>query len=51
MNDCEKLFEALENFDAAYIKIGSGNRYIIACTKEFSDWVDDNWEDDVDDVE
>lgn len=47
MNDFEKLFEDLENFDATYIKIGSGNRYIIACTKEFSDWVDDNWEDDV----
>lgn len=50
MNDMKKLFEALENFDAAYIKVGSGNRYIIVCTKEFSDWVDNNW-DDEDDVE
>lgn len=46
MNDIHELFKALEEFDAAYIKVGTGDRYIIVCTKEFSDWVDENWDPD-----
>lgn len=39
-----KLFEALDGLDAAYISIECGEHCIIIGTKEFSDWVDENYD-------
>lgn len=39
-----KLLEVLDGSDAAYISIKGGEHCIIIGTKEFSDWVDENYD-------
>lgn len=39
-----KLLEVLDGSGAAYISIKGGEHCIIIGTKEFSDWVDENYD-------
>lgn len=40
----EKMFKALDALDSAYISYECGEHCVIVGTKDFSDWVDDNYD-------
>lgn len=40
----EKMFKALDALDSAYISYECGEHCVIVGTKDFSDWVDNNYD-------